>query len=161
MKQLISKGIILHRVSYGEADRIITVVTPDHGKLHLMAKGVRKLRSKLAGGIELFSVSNISFMRGKGGLGTLTSSRLLSHYGQIAQDVDRTMMGYQIIKQVDKVTEDEPESSWFDLLQASFEALNDKLITLDLIQLWFSMQVLMLNGHAPNMTTAVNGEKLG
>ena len=61
-----TSAIILKRVDYGEADRILTLLTPDHGKLSLMAKGVRKIKSKLAGGIELFSISTITFAEGRG-----------------------------------------------------------------------------------------------
>jgi DNA repair protein RecO (recombination protein O) len=80
MQQLQTRGIILSRTDFGEADRILTVLTPQQGKLRLMAKGVRKIKSKLAGGIELFSVSDITYIRGKGELGTLISwiaSRLI------------------------------------------------------------------------------------
>ena len=67
---------MLQRTEYGEADRILTVLTPAAGKLHLMAKGARRVRSKLAGGIELFSVSELSYAQGKGSLGALVSARL-------------------------------------------------------------------------------------
>ena len=43
-------AIILKRINYGEADEYVNFVTPDYGKLRLMAKGVRKSKSKLAGG---------------------------------------------------------------------------------------------------------------
>jgi recombinational DNA repair protein (RecF pathway) len=56
---------------------------PDSGKLSLMAKGVRKVKSKLAGGIELFSTSEITYIPGRGSVGTLVSSRLMRHYGGI------------------------------------------------------------------------------
>lgn len=48
--QQVTDAIILTRTDYGEADRIITLLTPGHGKLRLIAKGVRRIRSKLAGG---------------------------------------------------------------------------------------------------------------
>src|SRR2546430_6710542 len=99
MKQLVTPAIILARIDYGEADRIITMLTPGHGKLRLLAKGVRRVRSKLAGGIELFSVSTITFIQGRSELGTLVSTRLQQYYSHIVQDLDRTMAGYELIKQ--------------------------------------------------------------
>jgi DNA repair protein RecO (recombination protein O) len=57
MKTIVTKGIVLTRTDYGEADRILHFLTPDQGKIAGIAKGVRKSKSKLAGGIELFSVS--------------------------------------------------------------------------------------------------------
>lgn len=153
MKQAVTEGIVLMRTNYGEADRIVTMLTPDQGKLRVMAKGVRKPKSKLAGGIELFSVSDISFIRGRGEVATLTSSRLKKHYGTIVQDIDRTMLGYELIKQLNRCTEDEPESEYFELLEQAFVALDDITVSKELIQSWFMAQLLRLAGHAPNMQT--------
>jgi len=160
MKPLNTTGIILRRTNYGEADRIITMLTPDYGKLRLMAKGVRKVKSKLAGGIELFSVSQISFIKGKGDIGTLISTRLVKHYGTIVKDLERTTLGYELIKRLDRVTEDEPEQEYFELLQQIFVALDDKQINLQLIELWFAMQLLKQAGHTPNLKTDTVGNKL-
>jgi DNA repair protein RecO (recombination protein O) len=160
MKQLVTTAIILTRTDYGEADRILTVLTPEYGKLRLMAKGVRRIKSKLAGGIELFSVSEITFIRGKSELGTLASTRLITHYGHIVEDLQRTMTGYDLIKQLHKLTEDEAESDYFDVLHQTFEALNDPGIPLSIITLWFAAQVLHLGGHTPNLQTDTSGAKL-
>jgi len=126
----------------------------------LMAKGVRRIKSKLAGGIELFSVTNITFIPGRGEIGTLVSSRLVTHYGNIVQDIDRTMAGYELIKQLAKVTEDEPEADYFHLLEQVFVALNDSAVPLDLTKLWFGAQLLRLNGHTPNLQTQPDGTRL-
>jgi DNA repair protein RecO len=160
MKQLNTRAIVLSRTDYGEADRILTLLTPDHGKLSLMAKGVRRIKSKLAGGIELFSVSDITFIRGRGDVGTLISTRLLRHYGHIVSDVGRTMLGYELIKQLGKVTEDEPESEYFELLEEGFAALDNLDVGLDLIRLWFAAQLLQLGGHMPNLQSDIDGKKL-
>ncbi|HUS26775.1 MAG TPA: DNA repair protein RecO [Nevskiaceae bacterium] len=160
MKQLVTTAIILSRTDYGEADRIITVLTPDHGKLRLMARGVRRVKSKLAGGIELFSVSTITFIRGKGDIGTLVSTRLLNHYGHIVDNLERTMLGYELIKQLNKITEDEPEPVYFELLQQVFGALDDPTIPLPLIRFWFIAQLLRIGGRQPNLRTDDQGSKL-
>lgn len=160
MKPLSTTGIILRRTNFGEADRIVTLLTPDYGKLRLMAKGVRKVKSKLAGGIELFSVSQISFIKGRGDIGTLISSRLVIHYGTIVKNLERTMLAYELIKRIDKATEDEPEAAYFELLQQAFIALADVHIDLTLIEVWFSMQLLKLAGHSPNLQTDPAGNRL-
>lgn len=160
MKQLLSQGIILSRTDYGEADRIITLLTPDYGKLRLMAKGVRRVKSKLAGGIELFSVSHISFIRGRGDIGTLTSTRLIRHYGGIVKNIGRVQLGYELIKALNKATEDEPEAEYFGLLEQAFEALNDPAVAPELTRTWFSAQLLRLGGHRPNLRTDKAGVAL-
>src|SRR4051812_27782326 len=137
MKQIVTQGIVLTRTNYGEADRILTLLTPDQGKIRLIAKGVRKSKSKLAGGIELFSVSDITFMRGRSEVGTLLSSRLKLHFGEIVKDIDRTMLSYELIKQLNRATEDECEPEYFDLMELALAALNDPAISNELIQVWF------------------------
>lgn len=160
MKQLLTQGIVLSRTDYGEADRIITLLTPEKGKVRVMARGVRKLKSKLAGGIELFSVSDITYIAGRGEIGTLISSRLINHYGNIVKDIDRVQLGYELIKFLNKATEDQPEPEYFGLLEQSFKALDDPDIDVGLIRSWFEAQLLRLAGHCPNLHTDVEGQKL-
>jgi DNA repair protein RecO len=160
MNQLITEGIILSRTNYGEADRIITLLTPDHGKLRLMAKGVRKINSKLAGGIELFCTSNISFIKGRGEIGTLTSTRLIKYYSNIVSDIGRVEQGYSFIKLLNKTTEDMPEPEYYNLMQQAFAALDDFKINAQLINAWFWAQLLKIAGHTPNLTTDGSSNKL-
>lgn len=155
-----TRGIVLKRTDYGEADRIVTVLTPDHGKLRLMARGVRKPKAKLAGGIELFSVSDLSFIRGRGEIGTLISARLDKHYGRIVRDIDRVQTGYDLMKLLDKATEDEPEPEYFVLMEQALAALDDSGISLELIRVWFEARLLKLAGHAPNLETTAAGGAL-
>lgn len=160
MKTVRTPAIVLARIDYGEADRIITFLTPKHGKLRLMAKGVRRVKSKLAGGIELFSTSDISFIKGKGDIGTLVSTQLIKHYGHIIKDINRVQLGYDLIKNLHKATEDNAEEEYYYLLEDIFVALNDVRLDVELIKLWFYAQMLALNGHTPNMQTDASGNKL-
>ena len=66
MDRINTQAIVLRRTDFGEADRIINFLTPDRGKISGLARGVRKQKSKLAGGIELFSVSDITYLVGRG-----------------------------------------------------------------------------------------------
>ncbi|MDZ7744237.1 MAG: DNA repair protein RecO [Candidatus Saccharibacteria bacterium] len=158
MKSHISTtGIVLARTDYQEADRILTVLTPDYGKLKLMARGVRRQRSKLAGGIELFSVNNITYLPGKGEIGTLISSRMLANYGNIAKDIDRTMLGYELLKRTNRITEEAADSDYFDTLSGSLAGLDDDTISPVLSELWFSMQLLKITGLSPNLKTTQQG----
>lgn len=160
MNKVNTQGIILSRTNYGEADRIMTFLTPDHGKVSAIAKGVRKQKSKLAGGIELFSVSDISYMPGRKEVSTLISTRLVKHFGNIVKDLDRTSLAYELLKMSNKATEDKAEAAYFGLLQDSLESLDDPAIGLELIRVWFAAQLLRLGGHTPNLRTQRTGEKL-
>ncbi|MDB5166539.1 MAG: repair protein RecO [Candidatus Saccharibacteria bacterium] len=160
MNQLQTPAIILSRTDFGEADRILTMLTPEQGKVRLMARGVRRVKSKLAGGIELFSISQLTYLSGKGDIGTLISARLEKHYGRIVQDIDRTMLGYDLIRLINKNTEDSPESDYFDLLLLGFAALDEPGINTELIRLWFTAHLIRLGGHTPNLSTDMAGDRL-
>lgn len=160
MKHINTQGIVLNRTDFGEADRIISFLTPDHGKVTVLAGGVRKQKSKLAGGIELFSVSDISFLAGRGEIYTLISTRLIKHYGNIVKDMERTNTAYELIRLLGKATEDHPEPAYFKLMSDGFGALDDTDINPDLVLLWFSARLLSLGGHSPNLHTDEEGEKL-
>lgn len=160
MKSLLTNAIVLTRTDFGEADRILTVLTPEYGKLRLMAKGVRKSTSKLAGGIELFSVSQLSYIPGKSDMGTLVSTRLVKYYEAIVKDIDRTMLGYDLLKRLNRVTEDAAEPDYYELLEGTFKGLNDPELAMELLQTWFTARLIKLGGHQPNLVTDTGGQKL-
>lgn len=160
MNQTVTTGIILARFNYGEADRIITVITPDHGKLKLMARGVRKVKSKLAGGVELFSVSSLTFIRGKNDISMLVSSRLQTHFGNIVTDYSRTMAAYDVLKFLNKTTQDSCEDDYYHLLLHALMALNNKDIDPLLTKCWFMANLLKLLGNMPNLQADIAGAKL-
>lgn len=155
-----TNGIILNRINFGEADRILTVITPDYGKLRLMARGVRKVKSKLAGGIELFSISEISFITGRGDIGTLISTRLMTHYGNIVMDINRTQAGYNALKLMDTITEDDSEAEYYQVLLRTLATLDNPRLSIVLAEAWMYMQALRLGGHTPNLATDIHGAKL-
>lgn len=159
MKQVVTSGIVLRRTNYGEADRIITVLTLNEGKIRLMAKGVRRVKSKLAGGIELFSISDLTYIPGRGDLHQLISSRLKTNFGNIVTNLDRTMLGYELLKRIDRATEDAPEDDYFNLLASLLRAL-DGNINAGLLELWFDAQLLRIAGHQPNLLSDAAGKKL-
>ena len=158
MKQIVTRGIVLSRIDFQEADRILTIITPDQGKIRLMARGVRKVKSKLAGGIELFSLSQITFIPGRGEIKTLVSSRLQTHFGNIVKDINRTMLGYELLKRINKLTEDATEPAYFELLARTLEGLDDETLSSEALEFWFNMQLLKITGHPPNLRTT-SGEQ--
>lgn len=160
MNRYNTEGIILARTNYGEADRILTFLTPDHGKVQAIAKGVRRQKSKLAGGLELFSVSHLTLLVGKSEINTLISTKLKKHYSHIPTNLERTDAAYEMIKLITKSTADHPEAAYFELLVSGFEALDNLQLDYRLGQLWYGLHLLKLTGHSPNLRTDSNGSKL-
>jgi DNA repair protein RecO (recombination protein O) len=159
MKTLSTRAIVLRRTNYGEADRILQLLTPE-GRRSVMAKGVRREKSKLAGGIELFAISDVVLGEGKGDLGILTSARLVHFYRHIMEDYDRLQFGYLAIKLVARASETVDEPEWYDLLSEVLMGLDVLTIPLDLTQTWFYLRYAALLGHELNLDIDINGDKL-
>lgn len=159
MNSQTTRAIVLRRTNYGEADRILKLLTPE-GQRSVIAKGVRREKSKLAGGIELFAVSDVTVSHGKGDLGILTSARLKCFYRHILEDYDRLQFGYEAINLISKASEmiDEPE--WYGVLGEVFEGLDTAQVPLQLVQTWFYLHYAELLGDALNLGVDVVGQKL-
>ena len=155
-----TKAIVLRRTNYGEADRILQLLTPEYGKVSAIAKGVRKEKSKLAGGIELFARCDITVHQGKGSLGIVTSSRLEEFYGDILHDYDKLQFGYEAIKQMNRAADSLDVPDFFELLDQTFSYLNQNSIVLPAIKTWFWLQLAILMGIGLNLSTDDNGMKL-
>ncbi len=154
-----TRAIILRRTNYGEADRILKMITP-LGQRSVMAKGVRREKSKLAGGIELFAVSDIVIQTGKGDLGVLTSARLVHFYRHIMEDYDRLQFGYEAINLTSKASEMIDEPDWYDVLSEVYMGLDNSTIPLQLVQAWFYIRYAGLNGYEINLSRDVAGNLL-
>jgi len=154
-----TQSIILRRTNYGEADRILRMLTP-LGQRNVIAKGVRREKSKLAGGIELFAVSDVVISTGRGDLGIQTSSRLVKFYRHILEDYDRLQFGYEAINLTARASEDIDEPAWYEVLREVFEALDDSAISLQLAQTWFYLHYAKLTGYELNLESDVVGQAL-
>lgn len=160
MKQFTTSAIILRRINFGEADRIITFLTADHGKVSAIAKGVRRPKSKLSGALEPFCDAHITFGEGKGSLSLVISTRLEAFYKHILGDYDRLQFGYEALKLIDRSTEDIVEGSFYALLKKTFLYLNEPKISLGFTELWFRMQLEGLLGRVPDLASDVEGNRL-
>lgn len=160
MQPFNTKAIVLRRTNYGEADRILSILTPERGKVSAIAKGVRKPKSKLAGGLELLALCDVTLLAGRGNMARITSARLDTFYGAILQDYDRLTFAYSAIKRINKATETISEPEFFDLLLGTLECLNNPLIDRRITELWFALQLDILLGHGINLATDREGNAL-
>lgn len=152
-------AIVLRRTNFGEADRIIQLITP-HGKKSAMVKGARKEKSRLSGGIELFAVCDVVISDGRGELGILTSAKLVTFYKDILTDYDRMQFAYLSIKLVSGASEMTDSPEWYNLLFGVLEGLGDLQMPLGLIQTWFYLRYSALMGYELSLQLDVNGAKL-
>lgn len=111
-----TEGIILKRSNLGEADRLITVFSKHHGKIKLLAKGVRRIKSRRAGSVELFNHVVLFGVKGKN-LDLLTEASLIDSFSAWRQDLRRVAVAYYFCELVDKLSaEGQAHEAVFTLL---------------------------------------------
>ena len=154
-----TRAIVLRRTNYGEADRILKLLTPQ-GQRSAIAKGVRREKSKLAGGIELFAISDIVLNSGRGDLEILTSARLVRFYRHILEDYDRLQFAYEAVSLISRASEDIDEPEWYGVLSEVYMGLDALEIPLQLTQTWFYLHYAELTGYELNLERDVAGQSL-
>lgn len=159
MKSERLRAIVLRRTNYGEADRIVQFLTP-MGRRSAMARSVRKEKSRLAGGIELFAVCDVVLTKGRGNLAVLTSARLVHFYRHIMEDYDRMEFCYEAMRHIAAASETVDEPEWYDILVQILAALDTKSVDLQLTKTWFYLQHAKMLGRELSLTHDIRGEKL-
>jgi len=152
-------AIVLRRTNYSEADRILQLITPN-GKRSVMAKGVRREKSRLAGGIELFAICEVSIAEGRGELGILASARLVVFFNHIMEDYARMQFAYGAIKLVSGASEMVDGPDWYDLLAGTLAGLDSKSTQFDIVQAWFYLRYSALLGYELSLWYDTVGNKL-
>ena len=149
---------VLRRTNYGEADRILNLLTPE-GKVSAMARGVRKEKSKLASNIEMFCLIDINVHEGKGNLSTVTSAKMLKFYQNIITDLPRLTLASLILKKANATSNDVNNAELFSIVDQSLLALNSGQ-NLELVEAWFWFNFAKVNGEEINLYRDTNGDKL-
>lgn len=153
-----TQAIVLQRTKYGETDRILNLLTPE-GKVAVMAKGARREKSKLAGGIELFCLSEVVLYQGKSELYTLTSAKMLQFYSNIMADWERLELASQTLKQVSRLAEQITTPELFNLLKDVLAALHGG-VDPRLVTLFVRLNLARISGEEYNLYFDTAGEQL-
>jgi DNA repair protein RecO (recombination protein O) len=69
-----TEALVLRSIRYGEADRILHLYTPDHGRVGAIAKGARRSKSRFGARLEPFMQVNLVLHQGRGDLHTVTGA---------------------------------------------------------------------------------------
>ncbi len=157
-KDIKTLGIVLRRTNYGEADRILNILTPD-GRVAMMARGVRKAKSKLAGGVEMFTLAEINGHFGNKELGILTGARMVQYYGGILKDLQTLEVASRVIKKIGKIAETSENAELFGILRQVLEQLNLGAKA-GLVEAWCDLNLRRAIGEEVNLYRDKNGEKL-
>jgi DNA repair protein RecO (recombination protein O) len=150
-----TEAIVLGYRDLGEADKILTLLSPQRGKIHAVARGVRRPRNRLVGGTQLFSYSSFLLMEGRN-LDIVSQCEIKESFYRIRGNLD--LMAYGLY--------------FAELLRAStpLEDKNQELFrfflkTLYVMQEWedlelfsriFEIKLMAIQGFAPEIHRCVS-----
>lgn len=116
MSVFTTEGIIIKRNNFGEADRILTVITQYKGKVRIVAKGVRKITSRRGGNVELLNKVKLHIYEGKG-MPILTEAESIQTFPKIKAELMIVSYASYIIELADKLLpEAQPNPIAYQLL---------------------------------------------
>lgn len=151
-----TEGIILKRRDFGEADRLLTILTPAHGKLDVIAKGARKPAGTRTGHVELFTRADMLVSRGRD-LDILTQVEMVAPFLPLREDLQRGAYASYVAELLDRFTaaaHEEDDAALFDLLDDTFERLStddDPRLAVR----YYEMRLLDQTGFRPELNECV------
>lgn len=142
-----AEGIVIRRANLGEADRLITLFCRDQGKVAAVAKGARKLKSRFAGRLELFSHVRVLLAVGRT-LDVVSQVEVADAFGSLREDLSRLGFAAYAVELVDRATADrEPAPEIFNTLRVALDLMQHA--DPELVALWFAVHLLAHSGYAP------------
>jgi len=145
------EGIVLRRIDYGETDRILTVLTRDHGKIGVIAKGARRPQSRLAARTDLFARCRMQLASGRGELEVLTQAESVS-VTPPSRDARRSACAAVCAELTDRVLEPaHPDGEIFALVAGAIDTCADPNRDPRAAVVWFARRMIDRLGYAPQL----------
>jgi DNA repair protein RecO (recombination protein O) len=152
-----AEAIVLRTHKLGEADRIITLLTRERGKVRAVAKGVRRTKSKFGARLEPFSRVDLLVFEGKS-LDIITQAESLNAYGQdLALDYSLWTAGQTMLETADRLTPEDSISaeSQYLLLVGALRTLVTGEHAASLVLDAFLLRALSMAGYSPTLNACV------
>ncbi len=155
------EAIVLRHADWGEADRLLTLYTRQGGKLRVVAKGARRIRSRKAGHLEPFTRVQVQLARSRS-LPIVTQAETAEAYLPLRDDLIKTATASTIVEMLDRFTyEDENEHPLiFRLLVETLERIAAQADPWMAVR-YYEVHLLDLLGYRPQLVTCANcGEEI-
>ena len=136
-------GVVLRTYKLGEADRIVSILTRQHGKVRAVAKGVRKTKSKFGARLEPPTHLQLQFYEGRE-LDIVTQAETIDHFRTVREDLDRLTRAVSMLEAADQLSLDrEPNAAMYQMLVGP------------LVVAGFFLKVLALEGYGAAVDACV------
>ncbi len=148
-------GFVFKKEDWLEADRVFSVFTKEFGRLEVFGKAIRKIASKLKGGIEIFHVCQLEFVQGKTKK-TLTDALALQTFKTIPTSPEKAEIAYRIASLLEQFIKGEQKDEHIlELITDAFVKLNNSPAR-QLVHLYFFWNFVAVLGYGPQVTTCVS-----
>jgi DNA repair protein RecO (recombination protein O) len=150
-----TEAIVLARMDYGEADRILTIYTPRHGKFRVIAKGSRRPLSKMGPHLEYCARTRLDLARGRE-LDVVTAAETVDGHPGLQADLDAFGHACHCCEMLDRLTQDRQENeAAFDLLASSLRLLSDGVDPFHVAR-HYELALLTILGYRPELYRCVS-----
>lgn len=155
MKNYSTKGLVLAKRDYSEADKILIIFTRDFGKVSTIAKGVKKLKSRKRGHLEIFSHIKFSAAKGRG-LDIITEAETINNFQKIRKNLKKASVAYFFVEAVGRtIREGEKNENVYDLLLDYLQKLETET-KLKNLRNNFTQELLVMLGFWPKDRTILD-----
>lgn len=156
MQQLVTQGVVLRAIDYSDNDKIITILTPNNGKVSAILKGVKKVTAKMKFASQPFCFAQFKLV-GKGELLTVAGATEIESFFDITQDYKATVAGSAILEMADTVSiVQSPDNLLFSGLLHALKTLSTTEADPDVVMMRFALGVFKITGYAMNLKTCKN-----
>lgn len=147
-------GVVLRTYKLRESDRIVVLMTQDHGKVRAVARGVRKGSSKFGGRLE--PLSHVALLLNEGReLDSVSQAESLDHFRVIREDLHRMSSGIAMLEAVDQIAQErEPNPRLYQMLVGALRTLSAR--PAPLLVPAFYWKVLAAAGVHPQLDVCVS-----
>ncbi len=124
MERIRARAVVLSTLDYGEADRIVTLLTEERGRVSAFAAGARKSRRRFAGALEPCTLLWAQLVQGRGETWRLDGVEVIDAFGELRSDLGRIARGAYAAELARELCRDlQPHPELFALLCRYFAAL--------------------------------------
>ncbi|TVY09644.1 DNA repair protein RecO [Paenibacillus cremeus] len=144
------QGIVIRSMDYGEGNKIISLFTREYGKMSVVARGAKKVKSRYGSSAQLFTFGDYLFYK-NGQLGTLNHAEIIEPYHKIREDLHRAAHASYLAEMTERMMGDqEGQPFLFDQLKASMTAIQEDK-DYEIIDHFYEMKMLTYAGYTPEL----------
>lgn len=149
-----TEGVVLKKRDFQEADKIITLYTKEYGKINCIAKGVKRITSRISARVEIFTHSYFLIAPGKN-LYLIIDAEIINSNRCLKERLDLFLISSSIVEVLEKTQpEGEANKKIFSLLISAFNSLSKSNFPVSVLRI-FQANLIKISGYTPQLSKCV------